>query len=58
MSPVKCVKCGRTLKREPIRGMGPVCARAAFGTKPKRLPREDRRSNDDRQAELLFQQEN
>jgi hypothetical protein len=32
--------------------MGPVCARAAFGTKPQRVKREERRSNDDRQAEL------
>jgi hypothetical protein len=49
---IRCVRCRRTLKREPIRGMGPVCARAAFGIKAPRLKREDRRSNDDRQAVL------
>lgn len=32
----RCVKCGRRLTREPVYGMGPVCAKAAFGSKPKR----------------------
>jgi hypothetical protein len=29
---MRCVKCGRKLTREPVNGMGPVCARAAFGS--------------------------
>lgn len=33
-------------------GMGPVCLKAATGAKPRRLPREDRRSDDVRQMEL------
>ncbi len=48
-----CRRCGRVLKRDPVEGMGPVCARALLGAKPKRIKREDRRSNDDRQAELF-----
>jgi hypothetical protein len=31
----KCSKCGRTLKNPSATGMGPVCARAAYGTKPR-----------------------
>ena len=53
---MKCIRCDRRLKREPppeAHSMGPICARAAFGAKPKRIPREDRRSADDRQRALF-----
>ena len=49
---LRCIKCHRKLTREPIHGMGPVCARALYGTKPRRIAREDRRSDDERQREL------
>jgi hypothetical protein len=35
-----CQKCGRRMKGPGIEGFGPVCARAAFGTKPKRVKAE------------------
>lgn len=47
-----CKKCNRPLTREPIQGMGPVCARAMLGAKPKRVKREDRKSADNRQLPL------
>lgn len=46
----RCVKCNRPLKREPVHGMGPVCARSMYGAKPKRV-RADRKP-DVRQGEL------
>ena len=33
---IRCAKCNRKLKAPTETGLGPVCARAAFGTKPKR----------------------
>jgi hypothetical protein len=36
-----CMRCGRTLKREGFNGMGPVCARVAFGAKPRKEPKPD-----------------
>ena len=36
---MKCTRCGRTLKRPPVHGMGPVCLRAVTGAKPKRIRR-------------------
>jgi hypothetical protein len=50
---MKCTRCGRRLKTSGIQGMGPVCARAVLGAKPAKVKREDRRSNDARQMELL-----
>lgn len=35
MRPVRCAKCGRKLTREPVQGMGPVCARNVLGVRPK-----------------------
>ena len=49
---MKCVRCNRKLTRPPVEGMGPVCARAMLGVKPRRIPREDRRSADERQRGL------
>jgi hypothetical protein len=47
---MKCARCFRKLTNPPgPHGMGPACERATFGTKPKRIPREDRRSADERQ---------
>ena len=31
-----CIRCGRTLKAPTPTGMGPVCARAVLGVKPRR----------------------
>jgi len=36
---MKCTRCGRLLKRQPVSGMGPKCAAAVLGAKPKRQPR-------------------
>lgn len=36
---MRCMRCGRRLKQEPISGMGPVCARLTLGRKPKREKR-------------------
>jgi hypothetical protein len=43
---MKCDRCGRSLTREPIHGMGPVCARAVLGVKPQRVKREQRTDDD------------
>lgn len=41
---MKCDRCHRTLKREPVRigdlALGEKCARALFGAKPKRVKSE------------------
>lgn len=37
---MRCIRCNRKLTREPIEGMGPTCARAVLGRKPKREKRE------------------
>jgi len=41
---MNCCRCGRTLKRPPLmvdnQPFGPICARASFGTKPKRMKAE------------------
>lgn len=50
---LRCIRCHRKLTRDPIEGMGPTCARAMLGSKPKRIKREDKRSNDERQRELF-----
>jgi hypothetical protein len=40
----KCARCGKGLHREPLwiggNALGPKCARAMFGAKPKREKRE------------------
>lgn len=36
MTPLRCIKCNRRLKRATASGMGRVCELAAFGSKPKR----------------------
>lgn len=35
---MKCTRCGRRLTKPGVQGMGPVCARAVLGSKPKRQP--------------------
>jgi hypothetical protein len=47
-----CTRCGRKLTREPVAGMGPVCARYVLGIKPVR-PREKARKPDSRQPDLF-----
>lgn len=37
---VKCAKCNRPLKRPSETGYGPVCLRALFGAKPKKVKAE------------------
>ena len=50
----RCVRCHRRLKNPPSKhGMGPDCERAMYGTKPRRVAREERRSDDERQRELF-----
>jgi hypothetical protein len=56
LTPVRCVKCNRKLLHPvPTQAglMGSTCARISFGTKPKRIAREDRKSADERQ--LVFE---
>jgi hypothetical protein len=48
-----CQRCGRRMKQESSSGFGPVCERSAYGTKPKRVKREDRRSADTGQRDLF-----
>jgi hypothetical protein len=50
----RCLRCGRKLTRPAINGMGPVCARSMYGAKPRRVKREDRRSEDERQEDLFY----
>lgn len=54
-----CTRCGRTLKAPTPTGMGPVCAAAVLGVKPKRekLPRlfdRARRARRDERTPDLF----
>jgi hypothetical protein len=49
---VKCARCSRPLKNPSTTGMGPVCARAVLGAKPRREKREERKSADARQIAL------
>jgi len=37
---MKCAHCHRKLKRPSETGYGPVCLRALFGAKPKRIKAE------------------
>lgn len=37
---IRCKMCNRKLKAPTETGLGPVCARAAFGTKPRRVKAE------------------
>lgn len=51
-----CTRCGRKLTNPGIGGMGPVCARAVLGAKPKRIHLFDRRrtaGKDERQPDLF-----
>lgn len=50
----RCTKCNRPLKRTSPHGMGPVCARAAFGLKPGRVQPKQRPA-DTRQQELALE---
>lgn len=52
---LRCTRCNRKLTREPVNGMGPVCARAMLGAKPKRIRIADqrRRASDERQPDLF-----
>lgn len=38
-----CTRCGRRLKNISLTGMGPICARAVLGTKPRAITREVKR---------------
>jgi hypothetical protein len=53
---MRCLRCGRKLTRPPgPHGMGEVCERNTYGTKPRRVKREDRKSADERQQELALE---
>ncbi len=47
-----CSKCGRTLKHATPHGMGPKCARAAYGVRPEQRKRAPR-PQDERQERLF-----
>ena len=55
MKPLACTRCGRRLLREPLwvggSALGPKCARAMFGAKPRRVRSEPVR--DERTADLF-----
>ena len=49
---IRCAKCHRPLTRTPVHGMGPTCARNAFGVKPA-SPQRRGAKPDERQAALF-----
>lgn len=49
----RCTRCNRRLTAPSETGLGPKCAQAVLGRKPRKVKREDRRGRDERTADLF-----